>query len=76
MAEKIRACALQDLPIADRKAWRVNVEKVNRLLSTAGAQIRIDDQPAQDSKPVSATLPKNVSYSQFRQLMDDPNSDL
>ena len=55
--------------IADQKAWRVDVNQVNRWLSTVGAEIRPDDQP------VAASPTKLMTYAEFYRQMDDPNSD-
>lgn len=54
--------------IADQKAWRVNVEKVNRLI--ASTVLRIDDDPTPDNGK-----PARMSYADFVRSADDPNSD-
>lgn len=56
--------------VADVKGWRVNVVKLNALLATPGAQIRIDT----DASAQPAT-PKRMSYADFVRSADDPNSD-
>lgn len=61
--------------IADRKAWRVDVAKVNRWLAIPGAEIFIDKQPVTESKSTGAAFPKNMTYTEFARRMDSSNSD-
>ena len=51
--------------VADKKAWQVNVEKVNKLI--AQSLLTIDSE--EPSKPTGMT------YAQFVRSADDPNSD-
>jgi hypothetical protein len=61
--------------VADQKAWRVNVAKVNKLI--ASYSLVIDTEPAvRDSGLSDAIIPQNMSYAEFSRRMNDPNSDL
>lgn len=61
--------------IADRKAWQVNVDKVNRLIEQS--ILRIDDAPvAVKSNASDAIIPQNISYAEFSRRMNSANSDL
>lgn len=61
--------------VADKKAWQVNVDKVNRLIESS--VLRIDDSPvAQSSGASDAIVPQNISYDEFARRMNNPNSDL
>lgn len=53
--------------VADKKAWRVNVDKVNRLIDQS--VLRIDEEAVSDSRP------SGMTYAQFLRSADDPNSD-
>jgi hypothetical protein len=52
--------------VADQKAWKVNVDKVNRLIEQS--VLRIDDEP-------KATPAPYMSYEHFLRSANDPNSD-
>lgn len=54
--------------VADEKAWRVNVAKVNRLIEQS--VLRIDDEPV-----VTETPKPFMSYEHFLRSANDPNSD-
>lgn len=75
MKEYIKA-RLDGKWIADKKAWRVDVNKVNRWLSTPGAEIFVDNAPAANGKTSGAALPKSTTYAEFARRMDSFNSDL
>lgn len=61
--------------VADQKAWRVNVAKVNKLIEQS--VLRIDDEPViRDSGLSDAIIPQNMSYAEFSRRMNDSNSDL
>jgi hypothetical protein len=51
--------------VADQKAWRVNVEKVNRLIEQSVLHV--------ESEVVAK--PSGMTYTQFLRSADDPNSD-
>jgi len=54
--------------VADQRAWRVNVDKINRLIESC--VLRIDDEP------VAATDNKSgMTYASFLRSANDPNSD-
>lgn len=63
--------------VADQKAWRVDVAKVNRWLNMPGAEIRIDTAPVVSTNGQSdAILPQNISYAEFSRRMNRADSDL
>lgn len=55
--------------VADQKAWRVNVDKVNALI--ASHVLRIDDEPVAEPVPTKSRM----NYANFLRSADDPNSD-
>lgn len=58
--------------VADQKAWRVNIEKINNLI--AQSVLRIDDMVL-GAETVSPKAHKGMTYADFRRSADDPNSD-
>ncbi len=52
--------------VADQKAWRVNVAKVNKLIEQS--LLTIESETVADA-------PKGMTYAQFLRSADDPNSD-
>lgn len=60
--------------VADQKAWKVNVDKVNKLI--AQSVLRIDDSvDTQITERFDAIAPKSMTHAEFSRIMNDPNSD-
>ncbi len=61
--------------VAEMKAWRVNVAKVNRLIEQS--VLVIDSNPVVGRSTLSdAIIPNGITYAEFARRMSDPNSDL